>query len=125
MATLTLAKVWLNLLSTGEALSAYSEREKSQEFSLPAFDVRTYANGRRRAVSTAGEVGVLTFPLKEVSLDDKDRLRTWKGLSIQVRDNRGQKWFGTFGAMTATDDMNVNIYTVTFTLYTTTVTEGV
>jgi hypothetical protein len=125
MAVLALTKIWINLLSTGEAISAYSNRDKTQDFQLHTFDVRTYANGRRRAVSTLGEVGTIPFTLRDVSLTDKNNLRTWVGMGVQVRDTRGQKWYGAFGGVSAVEDMDISFYAVTFTLLTTTAVEGV
>jgi hypothetical protein len=124
MTSVTLNKLWINRVDSGEAVSGASGRDKDQSFSM-ALDVRTYASGRRRAVSTVGEVGSLPFTLVAVNLATKEKLRGWVGLLVQVRDNRGQRWFGVFAGIEVREYMRPDLYAVSFTLLTTTYTEGV
>jgi hypothetical protein len=121
---LSLSQVWINRLDTGQAISGYSEAGRSQQFQMQ-LDVRTYASGRRRAISTRGEQGEVTFRLQVVDKTTKDLLRTWAGIAVQVRDHRGQKWFGVFNGVDVGEWMDPGIYNVGFTLQLTTVNEGV
>lgn len=124
MSTLALTKLWINRLDTGEAVSAQSSRDRSQAYTTE-LSVRTYASGRRRAITTAGEHGELTFRLAPVSLATIATLRTWVGVAVQVRDHRGQKHFGVFAGTSITEYMEPSLYSVGFTLQTITFTEGV
>lgn len=124
MATLTLDKVWINRMDTGEAISAPSAPGRGQNFTMQ-LDVRTYANGRRRSIAVQGEQGTLTYSLRPVSQATKDLLRSWAGTTVQVRDNRGQKWYGVFAGVNVDEYLQANMYTVSITVQTTTVVEGV
>lgn len=124
MTSVALGKVWINRLDTGEAVSGYSAADRSQSFQMQ-LDVRTYASGRRRSVATRGEQGELSFRLQMVGQTTKDQLRTWAGSAVQVRDHRGQKWFGVFNGIDISEYMEPTIYTAGFTLQLTTVDEGV
>lgn len=121
---LTLGKLWINRIDTGEAISGWSAQERSQSFQQ-ALEVKTYANGRRRSVTAKGEQGELGFRLQMVDQTTKDLMRTWIGISVQVRDHRGQKWFGVFASVDAGEYMEPTLYNVGFTLQLTSVTEGV
>lgn len=95
MATLTLTKIFINLLSTGAAVSAYSgdERERGHDM---AGEVRGYAGGRQRSITTYGERGRFSFTLIEVPDADIVTLRSWIGQGVQVRDHRGQTFYGVY-----------------------------
>lgn len=124
MPTLTLNREWVNLMSTGEGISGFSARGKGYTVEIEA-RVDTYANGRRRATSTAGLKRDIAVTLVAVSLPTKDYLETWAGQNVQVRDIRGQKWFGIFAGLTVSEYMDPTLYAVAFTLQGTTTTEGV
>lgn len=124
MAILPLTKLWINRLDTGEAVSGATGRGRSQSFAMD-LSVRTYASGRRRAISTAGEAGEVPFTLVQCTLDQVTTLRSWKGISVQVRDHRAQKWFGVFGEINVSEYMRPDLYSLTFTLRLVTFTEGV
>ncbi len=124
MPALTLNRYWLNLMSTGEGVSAASSRGKGYTVGVDA-RVDTYANGRRRAISTPGLKRDVPVTLLVVSLPFKDYLEDWLGQNVQLRDTRGQKWFGIFAELTVTEYMSPSLYNVSFTLLGTTTTEGV
>lgn len=124
MTVLALQRLWLNRMDTGEAVSGASARDRTQAFSME-LAVRTYANGRRRAIGTVGEVGEIPYTLQMADLATVSRLRTWVGINVQVRDHRGQKWFGVFAGLAVAEYMRPDLYRVSFTLLTTTTTEGV
>lgn len=121
---LALTKLWINRLDTGEALSAQSGQDRSQVFSID-LGVRTYASGRRRAISVQGEHGQLQWRLVAVSLATVTQLRAWTGIAVQVRDHRGQKFFGVFAGTTISEYLQPDLYAVTITLETITYVEGV
>jgi hypothetical protein len=124
MTSVVLNKLWLNRMDTGEAISGATDRDRTQGFSID-LAVRTYANGRRRAISTAGLIGELPFRLLAIDLATKENLTTWLGIQVQARDHRGQKWFGVFGNLAVTEYMLPTLYAAAFTIQTTTTVEGV
>lgn len=95
MATLTLNKIWVNLYSTGQAVSANSVPGREETYEV-AGEVRTYAGGRRRAISTEGVIGVFKFALRLVARSDVDTLLTWVGQPVQVRDHKGRRFVGVY-----------------------------
>lgn len=126
MTILTLTKVWINRNDTGEGLSAYSDPASGNEQWANDGGVRLYASGRRRAYTIEGEGGEVPFTLVELTYDQVETLREWKGLNVQVRDHRGRKWFGVYLSVAVTPIRNyVTVYTAGFTLQTTTTVEGV
>jgi hypothetical protein len=94
VATLTLTKLFMNLLATGEAVSAQSD-DRSAAYSV-AGEVRTYAGGRRRSITQAGERGTFEFTMRLVPTATVTTLRLWIGREVEVRDNLGRQFFGTF-----------------------------
>lgn len=123
MTVLPLTQLWINRVDNGQAVSAQSGRDRSQAYGLD-LSVRTYASGRRRAISVAGEQGELSYPLLAVSLATITTLRAWKGILVQVRDHRGQKAFGVFGSVAVGEYMDPTLYRATITIQTVTYTEG-
>ena len=119
-----LDRLWINRTDTGEAVSAYTARDRGQSFAVD-LDVRTYANGRRRAISVAGEIGEIPYTLDMLSLATVTLLRSWVGVNVQVRDHRGQKWFGVFAGVQVGEHFEPGRYRATITLQTTTTAEGV
>jgi hypothetical protein len=125
MTVLALGKLWINRLDNGLGVSAQTGRgTRTQEFTT-ATNVRTYASGRRRAITTLGEQGEIGFELILLSQATKDLLRSWAGSAVQVRDHRGQKWFGVYASLAVGEYTPAGLYSATLTLMTTTVTEGV
>ncbi|MBM0275090.1 hypothetical protein [Micromonospora tarensis] len=124
MATLTLDRVWINRLDTGEAVAAYSGRDRPQTYQADG-DVETFAGGRQRAVTIEGEQGTVSLTLRQVPLATVVLLRSWKGLPVQVRDHRGQSWAGVFFTVTPSELTETNWYDVAITVRTVTVAEGV
>jgi hypothetical protein len=120
---LPLTQLWINRLDTGEAITAYTDRGRPQQFEND-LDVRTYANGRRRAITRPGERGELGFEIVRVDLATVTKMREWKSITVQVRDHRGQKWFGVFKTVTPREFFEAALYAVAFTLETVTVDES-
>lgn len=125
MATLTLTKLWLNLLSSGQAISAYGQIGRTSQFNVDG-EVRTFAGGRQRSVTIEGEQSSYSFVLQDVSLAVRDVLRAWFGQNVIVRDHRGQAFQGVFYAVDVAErTYEVDLYEIAITLRSTTTPEGV
>jgi hypothetical protein len=125
MATITLDRTWLNLLVSGDAVSAFTDPDRSTAFSRPV-DVKHYAGGRQRSVAIVGESGTVSFRLIEVTWATVEKLRTWSGQVVQVRDNRGRLFVGTWADVTPADmPYRIDAYAVALTLRLVTADEGV
>lgn len=124
MAVLNLTRVWLNRTDTGDAVSAQSSIGKGQQHSVDG-DVSTWAGGRQRSMVVEGERSTLPITLHLLSLSTVATLRAWKGVPIQVRDTRGQRWFGTFFQVDVTERREADLYDVAFSLRTLSIVEGV
>lgn len=95
MATLTLTKMFINLLSTGAAVSAQTQRDRPVTYHKRG-EVRVFAGNRLRGISLEGAPNTFSFVLQDVTRAQIDTLRNWAGLPVQVRDNRGRIWTGVF-----------------------------
>lgn len=126
MTVLTLDKLWINRLDTGEAIAAISHpSDRSQQHSRN-LAVREYASGRLRSISTGVAArGQLVWRLVAVDQVVKDTLVAWAGVAVQVRDYRGQRFFGTFADVDVQEFQQAGLYSVGFTLQTITHVEGV
>ncbi len=101
MATLTLPKTFINLVSSGAAVSAYSGDDRADDFEVPG-ESRMYAGGRRRSIVGAGTIATYPFTLQLVPDADVATLRAWAGQLVQVRDNLGRRVFGVYRKVPAT-----------------------
>lgn len=124
MATLTLDRVWINLMATGEAVAAYSA-DRDRKMSVDG-EMRTYGAGRRRSVTKAGRVNVMAFKLLNLSSLEVVQLERWLGLEVMYRDWRGQRFVGAYYGIDFTErGDNKDRYHVGLTLHEETWTEGV
>lgn len=126
MTVLALRQFWINRLDTGASLAAWSDPDRPQEYST-AQDVRTYASGRQRAVSTVGERGQVQVTLVMLTLANVQTLRdlSAQSVAVQARDHRGQRWFGVFDAVAVKEYRDPNLYAASITIRTITWDEGV
>lgn len=124
MAILVLNRLWLNRMDSGEAISGASGPDRSTGYSVDG-NVRTYASGRRRAITVAGLRGEVARSMVAVDFATKERIITWLGLHVQMRDHRGNRWYGVFFGVDVGEYKRADLYTVTITLQTTTTVEGV
>lgn len=120
---LTLTRLWLNRMDTGEAISGAGGRNPTTSYGMDG-GVRTYASGRRRAVATAGVKTEVPRTMIALDLATKDKLISWLGSNCQLRDHRGNKWFGVFYDVAISDYMRPDLYAATITLAVTTTVEG-
>lgn len=123
MATLPLDKLWINLVATGEGISGASQSSKTQEFAVEGRMVKS-GNGRMRGVSVAGESGEFPYEYVVGTAAVRDKLRTWQANLVQVRDSRGQKWYGLFFGVSVTEYKRTDLYRISFTLQMASYTEG-
>lgn len=99
MVMLTLPETFVNLLSTGQAVAGLPRQDRDESYSMSG-DVRTYAGGRRRSITTAGEAGTYRFTLLNVARADIETLRSWLGQLVEVRDSKGRQFYGVFFGVT-------------------------
>ena len=93
MATLTLTKTFINLMTTGASVAAYRNASDDDTQAMTG-RVSTYAGGRQRAITQAGVQSQWKVPLRQVTAADVETLRSWMGQTVLVRDNRGRKAWG-------------------------------
>jgi hypothetical protein len=125
MATLQLDRVWVNHLPDGAAVAAYSAVERTRSYSQ-AGEVRTYAGGRQRSITSAGTAGTFGFTLRLLTSASIDTLVSWIGQTVQVRDARGQRFFGVFYAVEVTEQRDApTLYDVALTVNVVDQVEGV
>ncbi len=112
MVALSLDRTFVNLVSTGQAVQAYTGRGRTREYYTDG-SVQAFAGGRFRSISTEGVGGKQTFMLRDVSSADIETLKSWIGETVLVRDNRGRRMFGTYYVVGYSDRMSESYYDVT------------
>ncbi|WBB94177.1 hypothetical protein [Verrucosispora sp. WMMC514] len=123
MAAITLNRVWINLVASGEAIAAYSA-DRGRSAAVQG-ETRTYGGGRRRAVTQQGHTDTTTFTLRRITTAQRDRLRDWLGQQIMWRDYRGQLAVGVlFDIEVREYKTEIDLYDVTTTLHEVTWAEG-
>ncbi len=123
MVMISLDRTWVNLVSTGASVSAYTGRGRSRQYQQTGA-VQQFAGGRFRAISTEGIGGSQTFTLRDVNDADLETLKSWIGQAVLVRDNRGRKMYGTFFVTGWSDRMAEGYYDISIQLSEITVNEG-
>ncbi|WP_045740865.1 hypothetical protein [Actinoplanes rectilineatus] len=124
MASVVLNALWLNRVDTGEAISGPSARDRTTGYGIDG-EVRTYASGRRRAITTVGTKAEVARTFVMLTAAQVDTLKSWLGAHVQLRDHRGNKWFGVFFDVTVGEYMPATMYSAQVTLHVTTTVEGV
>lgn len=124
MATLTLTKLFINLLATGQAVSGSSDPSRTQQHDMQG-EVRTYAGGRQRSVTQEGVRGTFGFQLVAVSKTDVDTLTSWIGQTVTVRDHRGQRFVGVYYGVEIGEYPDPLLWSAGIQLNAVTVSEGV
>lgn len=122
MATLPLNKVWLNLMATGEAVSAPSNG-RARAMSVEG-EVRTYGGGRRRSISSVGRRNLMPFTLLRLTALQVVTLENWLGRDVMYRDYRGQRIVGCYFELGFREYKDPNRYDITITLNEVTWVEG-
>ena len=112
MVAVTLDRTYVNLVSTGALVSAYTGVGRTRAYRTDGA-VQNFAGGRYRSISVEGLAGQQSFMLRDVSDTDIETLKSWVGQTILVRDNRGRRMFGTFYDVNYSDRMLPGYYDVT------------
>ena len=94
--SVTLSTVWINLASTLSNYQSFPLMSALEVDTNQPGEVRTYAGGRLRLVTTAGVARTATLTLPECSRDQINWLQSVVGQTVLVRDDRGRKIWGTF-----------------------------
>lgn len=123
MATLVLRKLFVNLVATGEAVSAQSAPGREPTNSADG-ETRTYAGGRRRSIAREGVKGTYSFTLRLIPRADVDTLTSWMGHLVQVRDDRGRRFYGTFFDVVEVERRGTALFDVPIVLQVVTHDEG-
>ncbi len=98
MVSVMLDKTWVNLVSTGAGVAGKAALGRTEDYTA-AGNIITYANGRRRSITFAGEVGTFKWQYRLVPRSTVDTLHSWIGQLVQARDTQGRRFFGTFFAL--------------------------
>lgn len=122
MVVLTLTKLWINLLATGDSLSATTNERGLQVES--AGEVRTYAGGRRRFIAREGVSVTFTVTLRNLTLTQVQTLQGWVGQAVQIRDHRGQLFNAVYTGVRVSEYKSLR-YDATIEAHTITVADGV
>ena len=114
MATLQLDRVWVNRMDTGEAVSAYSSG-RGRQVAVEG-EVRTFAGGRQRSITSAGRRGSMAFTLVYLTSAQVAQLESWVGLEVMYRDHRGQRFVGVFFELDSKEYKEPDRYDIGLTL---------
>jgi len=81
-------------------------------------NVRTYAGGRRRVVSSPGETQSLSLSFSFLERADYFRLMDLRGIAVLFRDQRGRKVFGLFASISGQEDPDLSdgVFNVSFSI---------
>ena len=91
---LSIDGTWITDPVTGASMAARkSARGESDKRNV---QVRTYAGGRRRIISTPQRTRSTALTLRLVADSDLETLRGWAGEILLLRDGQGWRRWGTF-----------------------------
>lgn len=124
MATLSLTKTYVNLVSTGAAVSGQSGRGRGEEYAADG-EVTTFAGGRRRSITAVGVATKYTFRLLFLPRASVDLLQAWQGQLVQVRDHKGRRFFGVYHQVAVDEIVSRSTWHVAIGLIAVTSDEGV
>ena len=119
MASVQLAEVWLhNADDLSDAVRLRTAR-LSQTTSVGG-QVRQYAGGVRRIVTTKARTRPITVTCEVIARDVFDRVIGWQGRELLLRDPFGRVEFGTLFDATVDEESGLDLVNVTFEFWTTT-----
>lgn len=100
MATLTIDRIWINLAVSGADDYVKGLRDASESDSRSSVGrIVQYTGGRQRGITQKGVATGWSFTLRGVTAADTDKLASWIGQTVLVRDNRGRKVWGFYLAV--------------------------
>ena len=121
----TLSTVWINLASTLSNYQSFPQMSTLSVDTNQPGQVRTYAGGRLRLVTTAGVARTAAVTLAECTRDQINWLQSVVGQTVLVRDDRGRKIWGTFLTPKVTENQHNGNGDVTLTINEITYSEAV
>ena len=124
MATLTLDRVWINRIDTGEGISGMSVPGRQRSSAMDGA-VHAYSGGRRRAITVGTAGGSWSFILRLQTLSNVEQIESWIGVPVQVRDNRSQVFYGVYLGVSVSELRDPAYFEVGIDLQLVTVPEGV
>lgn len=96
MASITLATLWLNLVSDLSDCQSFDYMTDKASSPQQTVELRKYAAGRTRAIATPGSANQLAVTLAACTGDQVAWLERNAGQLMLVRDDRGRKFFGIY-----------------------------
>lgn len=102
MATVTLSDLWIHQVSDLSAFVQVYMGSLSEESGSDG-EVRHYANGVTRAVTTATRTRTVSVELPFLARVDFELLQDWAGQPVMIRDPLGRKVFGVFFSVEASE----------------------
>jgi len=93
---IVLSTVWINLASNPSSFQSFPLMSALEVDTMQPGQIRTYAGGRLRLVTTAGVARSATITLPECSRAQINWLQSNAGNIVLVRDDRGRKIWGAF-----------------------------
>ena len=91
---------WITDPTTGVSVQVWkTDRVESDEL---AVQVRCYAGGRRKIITTPAQQRSTPMTLRGVSAADRVTLRDWRGRLLLLRDAQGWRRWGTYGGLSTT-----------------------
>lgn len=124
MASVTLDSAFLAPASDLSDVLTFGTNGRSDKPSTPG-EFRSYANGRRRLITTAGRDRQLDVTAVFLTLADAERLLAMSGQVVLFRDAWGRRVFGAFLGASVRDYTDRLHQDVTFTLTEVTYSEAV
>lgn len=129
MTSVQLTRTWITNVVTREMLGLFTAPDRPQSYTA-AGEVRVYGGGRMRGITKAGMSHTWKFELQEMTLAQVATLTGWvdDGVTVLVRDHRGQSMYGTFFQVDVTEQPAQTptgaYYAAAITLQSVTVVEG-
>jgi len=93
----TFAATWITDLATLASVQVF-KTDRTEQDALDV-QVRPYAGGRRRIISTPARVRSSALTFQRVSAADVETLRGWCGRLLLLRDFQGWRRFGTIAGI--------------------------
>lgn len=66
-------------------------------------DVRFYAGGRSRVITTNKRVSEFPLVMSDLTADEVQQMQDWRGKTLLLRDEIGRRVFGTYLSLDVTD----------------------
>ena len=96
MASVLLDEVWVHVADDPQEHVRAAATTALSETDTVAGEVRHYAGGVAREVASSQRTRMLDVTFTELPREDFERLRSWAGLDVFLRDPLGRLMFGVF-----------------------------